>query len=185
MKTLFSILSIVISLFTFVGRSNTPSLNIAVRPSDQSSATTESAVQSAPMHEVPYTTSLSASTAIYATPDNSTYVRTVGQDGIYTITEEAYDSAGNLWGKLKSGLGWVLLSEASVSTTRTCPQCGQSEPDAIFMEDWQPGDLCFGCSYNSQGGGSDDKLICSQCGADCTYRGLEEDGRCEDCHNNG
>lgn len=65
---------------------------------------------------------------------------------------------------------------------RTCPQCGLSEPDAIFNLDWVPGALCFGCSYDNFHGGEEAKKYCSECGADCTYRGLEEDGRCEDCY---
>ena len=28
----------------------------------------------------------------------------------YTIMEERYDNAGNLWGRLKSGAGWICLS---------------------------------------------------------------------------
>lgn len=70
--------------------------------------------------------------------------------------------------------------ETTGATVRTCPQCGQSEPNAIFTEDWNPGDICFGCNYDNFHGG--EKKYCSQCGADCTYRGLEEDGRCEDCY---
>ncbi|MBR5126007.1 MAG: hypothetical protein IKU68_04645 [Oscillospiraceae bacterium] len=31
--------------------------------------------------------------------------------GIYTIVEEAVDAEGNLWGKLKSGIGWINLTE--------------------------------------------------------------------------
>lgn len=31
----------------------------------------------------------------------------------YTIVDEAYDDIGNLWGKLKSGVGWVNLTEAT------------------------------------------------------------------------
>lgn len=80
-------------------------------------------------------------------------------------------------------LGAKLFSENSVVTEKVCSQCGKSEPDAVFTEDWKSGDPCFGCLYSSQGGGNEEKLICKQCGADCTFRGLEEDGRCEDCYN--
>lgn len=65
---------------------------------------------------------------------------------------------------------------------RVCSQCGQSEPDTIFTGDWKPGDICFGCSYDNFNVGENGKKYCSQCGSDCTYRGLEEDGRCEDCY---
>lgn len=137
-------------------------------------------VQTAPMSEVPYTTALSGSDGIYKSHDfSSDFVQHIGQDGVYTITEETYDDEGNLWGKLKSGLGWVLLEEAYTPSGRICSRCGLSEPDTIFTEDWKPGDLCFGCSRDDFHG---DKVYCSECGADCTYRGLEDDGRCEDCH---
>lgn len=31
--------------------------------------------------------------------------------GVFTIVEETYDRDGNLWGRLKSGIGWVCLTE--------------------------------------------------------------------------
>ena len=34
--------------------------------------------------------------------------------GVYTIVEEAYDRDGNLWGRLKSGIGWVCLTEPAI-----------------------------------------------------------------------
>lgn len=39
------------------------------------------------------------------------FVGTVQQAGTYTIVEESWDQEGNLWGKLKSGVGWVDLSQ--------------------------------------------------------------------------
>ncbi len=39
----------------------------------------------------------------------------MGETGIYTIVAEEYDAAGNLWGKLKSGVGWVLLDIVNIS----------------------------------------------------------------------
>lgn len=39
------------------------------------------------------------------------YVSTVREAGTYTIVEEAWDEEGNLWGKLKSGSGWIDLTE--------------------------------------------------------------------------
>jgi len=59
-------------------------------------------------NEVPYTISLKADEVICERP-NSGYIRDVGEDGVYTIVEEAYDEAGNLCGKLKSGAGWVMI----------------------------------------------------------------------------
>ncbi|MCD7832742.1 MAG: hypothetical protein LUH00_01960 [Lachnospiraceae bacterium] len=36
----------------------------------------------------------------------------IWESGTYTIVEEAQDEEGSLWGKLKSGIGWVNLEEA-------------------------------------------------------------------------
>ena len=40
----------------------------------------------------------------------------VGAVGTYTIVEEAEDADGNLWGKLKSGIGWINLQEANTTS---------------------------------------------------------------------
>lgn len=37
--------------------------------------------------------------------------------GVYTIVEEAYDDSGNLWGKLKSGAGWLDLTRLKKEET--------------------------------------------------------------------
>ena len=63
-----------------------------------------------PVSKVPYITDLSGATPIYSGPGyDYSFVQTVGQSGPYTIVEETGDTAGNLWGKLKSGIGWVVL----------------------------------------------------------------------------
>ena len=50
--------------------------------------------------------------SIYEGPGyDYSFVGTVREAGTYTIVEEAVDSEGNLWGKLKSGIGWVDLTE--------------------------------------------------------------------------
>lgn len=35
----------------------------------------------------------------------------VGETGVYTIVEEATDADGNVWGRLKSGAGWLCLTD--------------------------------------------------------------------------
>ena len=48
---------------------------------------------------------------IYSGPGYGySYVGTVEEAGVYTIVEEKYDGAGDLWGRLKSGVGWVNLT---------------------------------------------------------------------------
>lgn len=39
------------------------------------------------------------------------FVQTVEVAGVYTIVEEAWGSEGHLWGRLKSGVGWIDLTE--------------------------------------------------------------------------
>ena len=51
-------------------------------------------------------------TMIYAGPAFlSGAVAMVEEAGTYTIVEEALDRDGNTWGKLKSGAGWICLTE--------------------------------------------------------------------------
>lgn len=40
-------------------------------------------------------------------------VGTIRQAGIYTIMEEAWDASGNLWGRLKSGVGWIDVTDVT------------------------------------------------------------------------
>ena len=60
---------------------------------------------------VPYTTRVKAPFNIFAEPGyDYTIVDTVWEKGLFTIMEEKEDEEGNLWGKLKSGLGWINLT---------------------------------------------------------------------------
>ena len=53
-----------------------------------------------------------ADQSIYEGPGyDYVFVGTVQLRGTYTIVEESWDYEGNLWGKLKSGAGWVDLTE--------------------------------------------------------------------------
>ena len=53
-----------------------------------------------------------ADQSIFAGPGyDYVFLGTVQEQGVYTIVEESRDYEGNLWGKLKSGAGWVDLSE--------------------------------------------------------------------------
>lgn len=53
-----------------------------------------------------------ADQSIYAGPGyDYVFAGTVRERGTYTIVEESWDYEGNLWGKLKSGAGWVDLTE--------------------------------------------------------------------------
>jgi hypothetical protein len=55
-------------------------------------------------------------TMIYAGPAFlSGAVAMVEEAGTYTIIEEALDRDGNTWGKLKSGAGWICLTEPALA----------------------------------------------------------------------
>ncbi|MBQ3575209.1 MAG: hypothetical protein IJA26_06045, partial [Clostridia bacterium] len=72
-----------------------------------------------------YTMSISGDTAIYAGPGyDYAYVRDVGEDGVYTIVEEQIDDDYNVWGKLKSGAGWVFIENDWADTFYTVPLGG-------------------------------------------------------------
>lgn len=62
---------------------------------------------------LPYTTAIPfADQSIYSQPSyDSSFVQTVELAGVYTIVEEQWDYEGNLWGRLKSGVGWVDLTD--------------------------------------------------------------------------
>ena len=48
--------------------------------------------------------------SIYSGPGtNNTRVDSISQDGVYTVIEEQTGKGATLWGKLKSGVGWVSL----------------------------------------------------------------------------
>ena len=81
--------------------------------------------------EVPYTTRLDADEKIYAGPGQSYgYVKKVSEDGVYTIVEAISGGNSCLWGRLKSGAGWVCLAELEPELSET--------PYVIALEYWLP-----------------------------------------------
>lgn len=61
-----------------------------------------------------------ADQSVYAGPGyDYVFAGTVRERGTYTIVEEAVDYEGNLWGKLKSGIGWVDLTEIQSEDSQT------------------------------------------------------------------
>ena len=67
---------------------------------------------------LPYTITIPfADQSIFSEPSYDGYfVQTVELAGVYTIVEEHWDSEGNLWGRLKSGVGWVDLTDIQYKT---------------------------------------------------------------------
>ena len=48
---------------------------------------------------------------IYKEPQHDAKIARVLPKGVYTIVKETYDASGNHWGKLKSGAGWICLTD--------------------------------------------------------------------------
>lgn len=60
----------------------------------------------------PYLTQLPAEACVFKSADpDSAFVQTIGDDGTFNITEEVRGENGDVWGRLKSGIGWVNLSD--------------------------------------------------------------------------
>lgn len=155
-----------------------PTTEPATEPTTQPPQTEET-------NPCPYTVRLPAYRAIYNGPGMDTgYVRAVAEKGVYTIMEESTDSVGNLWGRLKSGLGWVILRISTTYSGPICSRCGTTDPGALSNE-WQPGGMCISCNRDVMHFGEDGGLYCKKCGADCSYLGLEDNGFCEFCNQSG
>ena len=72
--------------------------------------------------EYPYLEEIPAEACVFAGADStSAFVQTIGADGTFTITEEVRDVNGDLWGRLKSGVGWVNLSDPYCHGTQLPP----------------------------------------------------------------
>lgn len=64
--------------------------------------------------KVHYTVHLETGTEIFSEPNfDADVVMRLPREGYFTILEEQPDSKGSVWGRLKSGAGWVLLMTAS------------------------------------------------------------------------
>ena len=64
----------------------------------------------------PYVQPIPGNQSIYSGPGyDYGFVMALNIPGSYTIVEEAWDYQGNLWGKLKSGVGWVNLTQVRSS----------------------------------------------------------------------
>lgn len=62
------------------------------------------------------------------------YVGTVKQPGTYTILEEVQDQEGNLWGRLKSGAGWIDLTDVRAFDPDKTPVSAGYAQDVLLPE---------------------------------------------------
>ena len=61
-----------------------------------------------------------ADQSIFAGPGSTySWVGTTEEPGTFTITNEVRDETGNLWGRLKSGKGWINLTEVKETAKST------------------------------------------------------------------
>ena len=101
-----------------------PSTTIATEPVPQLTAPvttpteapisteTEPATEPSPTEDPTYLLSLPGFLSVFDAPSyDGCYVGSIGEKGVYTIVQEQTDPEGYLWGKLKSGIGWINLSE--------------------------------------------------------------------------
>ena len=101
--------------------SNEPEPTETLAPETSSAETTRLAV-TGPVETVPPTTAperVPPYTVDIHRPDfpiwdgpgyDYSLIVTVEEAGVYTIVEEEVDAEGNLWGQLKSGIGWIDLT---------------------------------------------------------------------------
>ena len=60
------------------------------------------------------------------------FVQTVEQDGVYTIVRECMDGEGNVWGELKSGAGWVDLTDLERRISTQDPMSANYADDPLL-----------------------------------------------------
>ncbi len=76
----------------------------------------------AAVRETSYLQQLDVSIPIFDGPGyDYNYVRNIERSTLYTIVEEKMDGEGNLWGRLKSGAGWVDLESARAAENNPGP----------------------------------------------------------------
>ena len=74
-----------------------------------------------------------ADQSIYEGPSyDHMFVGTVALAGTYTIVEEARDEEGNLWGKLKSGIGWIDLTQVRAFNESPAPLTANYADDTLL-----------------------------------------------------
>lgn len=100
----------------------------------------------------PYEIRVINNIGIYDKPSYSgRIVDEIKSDGLrYTIVAESYDEDNNLWGKLKSGKGWINIDDATydIKTEEPnvwCPECGEGFFTTGIGTD---GLTCPNCGYN-------------------------------------
>lgn len=101
---------------------------------------------------------------IYAEPSYySSVTGYITDQGYYTIVAE-----DGSWGKLKSGMGWINLIDASYTFEGGLADDGRGE-DEYEEEEVLVGMYCSSCWQKFHVSSFDSVYICPFCGHDCTY----------------
>jgi len=99
--------------------------------------------------DVPYLQQIEVGQSVYHGPGYD-FGRSsiVPETGIYTIVEEEVDYEGNLWGRLKSGIGWVDLTEIQSEEYQNALLRANYAGDALLLHGayhYYPGDASEYC----------------------------------------
>ena len=75
-----------------------------------------------------------ADQSVYSGPGyDYVFSGTVRERGTYTIVEEATDPEGNLWGRLKSGIGWVDLTQLRSADYQNAPISANYADETLLL----------------------------------------------------
>lgn len=118
----------------------------------------------------PYTEYVAfADQPIYSGPGyDYDYVGTVGMSANYTILEESEDNEGNLWGRLKSGAGWINLTNSRYAN-------GHREENPPLLVGLQVADSTWADDYFIHDESEFAVRVAFIAGADLYYRFYEGD----------
>lgn len=88
--------------------------------------------------EVPYLQKVTRpDEPVFAGPSyDEGYAGTVREAGVYTIVEEAEDGEGSLWGRLKSGAGWIDLTHVRSEEVAALPVSASFAEEELPGEGW-------------------------------------------------
>ncbi len=97
---------------------------------------------------VKYLKKVPAEGCIFTQPDpNSDFVDVVGTDGTFTIVEEATLSNGDVWGKLKSGMGWVNMTDPYCGGAQVPPVTASYSGKVVLKGDYHLAGICTDDEY--------------------------------------
>lgn len=168
----------------------TPSPVSTPTPTAQATQTPEAEVEEAlPIVELTQTYTVRIrqdNFPIYTAPGyDAPLADTRADAGVYTIVAECRDKDGNLWGRLKSGVGWVdvtrLEQQSAPAQTPSAPKEGCCPRCGVELTEYNTAFEGFGLCERCYDETLPDSARCDNCGMDCSFSGKEE-GLCPICY---